>query len=681
MMGAAVAGSPSAVIESIGIYLPSDARTTDQVLKGCRNPPAFPLEELTGITSRRVAAPDEFSIDLAAKAITACLARSAYGPEDVELLISCNISRLDEPEAVTFEPCTASRLKARFGMVNALAFDIANACAGIFTGLYLVDGLFKGHGVKVAIVVSGEYITHLTRSAQREIESIDDPRLACLTLGDAGAALLLESSTEPSRGFREIEMYTLGEYSNYCIAKASDRQNGGAIMLTDSLRLMPTAIHESSVQFSELRRRHGWTADDFQHVIMHQASKKSIFDGIREVNRICREEACPEEKVVFNVAERGNTASTTHAVALYDHMRAGNIEAGSNVLFSVNASGITVGTALYAMDDLPDRVRRADVHASPSRRRREAQDAKSPVARGLAARIAAVGVVPEWETTRRRSAVALAAAAAEECLDRAGCDRSDVDLLIYTGVYRDDFICEPAIAALVAGELGINSVSNRDHFGPRKTTLAFDVFNGAVGTLNACHLAAEMIRAGRSGLALVVAAEVDNNAEIPGKPAIGIEERGSAILLETSSGTTGFGLFVFNSFPSHACARQARAIQGEGGTFIDMRRSPDLDDAYIGCIARTFTETMERGGLQPDDVEIVLPPQISSSFIAQLRQRLALPRASFVDVSCGNADLYSSSLAYAFDALHQPATRDGQLAAFIGVGAGIEVGIGIYCMG
>src|SRR5262249_2752074 len=73
----------------------------------------------------------------------------------------------------------APRLQKEFGFVNALAFDITNACAGTFTGIWLADMMLRLGLVQSALVVSGEYISHLTRTAQQEIEDFMDPRMAC----------------------------------------------------------------------------------------------------------------------------------------------------------------------------------------------------------------------------------------------------------------------------------------------------------------------------------------------------------------------------------------------------------------------------------------------------------------------------------------------------------------------
>ncbi|MBN9635564.1 MAG: 3-oxoacyl-ACP synthase, partial [Actinobacteria bacterium] len=48
----------------------------------------------------------------------------------------------------------------------------------------------------------------------------------------------------------------------------------------------------------------------------------------------------------------------------------------------------------------------------------------------------------------RHSALRLAVAAARTCLNEAGTDPDDVDLLVNAGIYRDRNLAEPALAAL-----------------------------------------------------------------------------------------------------------------------------------------------------------------------------------------------------------------------------------------
>src|SRR5262245_50234367 len=123
---------PPTVIESLGVYLPPHSVPTAEVVRRCRSEVRFPLEQMTGIRTRRVAGGGEYAIDLASRAVADCLAHSRRGAAAIDLLICCNISRCDGPDTrITFEPSTSARLKAWFGLNGALAFDLSNACAGM----------------------------------------------------------------------------------------------------------------------------------------------------------------------------------------------------------------------------------------------------------------------------------------------------------------------------------------------------------------------------------------------------------------------------------------------------------------------------------------------------------------------------------------------------------------------
>src|SRR5712664_2268551 len=154
------------IIESLGIYLPSRSVTTEEVIQACRIKLFFPLEKMTGIESRRVVEESEFSIDLAKKATADCLARSKYRPKDIDLLICCNISRCDGPNfQFSYEPATSIKLRKHFGFFNSVAFDITNACAGMFTAIHIAQAFVQAGRARRVLIVSGEYISHLTQTA------------------------------------------------------------------------------------------------------------------------------------------------------------------------------------------------------------------------------------------------------------------------------------------------------------------------------------------------------------------------------------------------------------------------------------------------------------------------------------------------------------------------------------
>jgi 3-oxoacyl-[acyl-carrier-protein] synthase III len=66
-------------------------------------------------------------------------------------------------------------------------------------------------------VVSGEYISNLSWNAAKQIRSLFSKQLASLTLGDAGAAVIVERAPGGS-GIDVIGFTTLAEHSRLCLA-------------------------------------------------------------------------------------------------------------------------------------------------------------------------------------------------------------------------------------------------------------------------------------------------------------------------------------------------------------------------------------------------------------------------------------------------------------------------------
>jgi 3-oxoacyl-[acyl-carrier-protein] synthase III len=660
------------VIESLGVYLPPRAVTTREVLRGCHGlVRLLPLEAKTGIKSRRVAGDLEFSIDLAKQAVADCLARSRYGPDDIDLLLCANISRWDGPGRVTIEPSTSLLLKHHFGFPHALAFDVLNACAGVFTALYLADALITQGVVERALVVSGEYITHLTRAAQAVIAGFSDSRLACLTLGDAGIAFILERSPREEVGFHAIDLFTMGRYSSCCIAKLTPA--GSWIMDTNYREMSKAAFIPTLRHLQHVVSRTGTHAADRAHVIPHQTSRSTLRRGARALPAFLPD-CSTAPNLIDNLSERGNTATTSHFVAVHDHVLNGAIQSGDRAMFTINGSGLTVGSAVYTFDDLPDRMRSrpAPAAAPPAPRPRSRPGIASP--RGPRVRIESVGVLP-LPTEAPGSSLELSRRAAERSLAASAHQRNAIELLLYAGVYRTDFVYEPAIAAMIAGELGIND----DFDSPDgKRTFAFDVFNSSVGTLNACFLAAQLIQGQKIRTALVVAAEVEN-ANLLGDSRRGVTETASALILDQSPGRTGFGGFCFRSFTDYRDALGC-SVGGEAGVpSLTVVKHPELEAHYVECVLPVIRELLEAEGLDPADIALVIPPPLSCGSIDTLSEELKVDRDRFVHVAGGGEDLFTSCLPYALDAVRcRGLAQPGAIGLIISAGAGIEVGCAVY---
>ena len=106
----------------------------------------------------------------------------------------------------------------------------------------------------------------------------------------------------------------------------------------------------------------------------------------------------------------------------------------------------------------------------------------------------------------RHSALHLAVTAAKDCLQRAGCDPDELDLVVNAGIYRDRNLGEPALAALIQDDIGANP---EDPHAGAHGTFSFDIANGACGVLTALQIVDGFLRTHSIHRALVVASDAD----------------------------------------------------------------------------------------------------------------------------------------------------------------------------
>jgi amino acid adenylation domain-containing protein len=663
---------PGAIVQSIGVYLPEKSVTTEQILRECRIPIEFPLERLTGIHSRRVAGETEFSIDLAEKAAGECLRRAACDPAEIDVLVCCNISRCDGPYRFSLEPATAARIARRFGLVNAVAFDLTNACAGTFTAILLADAMLRQGAIRRAMIVSGEYITHLTRTAQQEIEGFMDARLPCLTLGDSGVALLLGQAPRADVGFQEVELYTLGKYHNLCVAKLSTVPGSGPVMHTDSVTSTVVTIKQAVGHAAEVLRRKRWDPDSVQGLVIHQTSETTLDGAVQEINRALGKPVCHRGNTLYNVAERGNTATNTHFLAVYEAIQAGRFAPGDRLVFAVSGSGQTVGTALYTLDDLPERLRqpvpeREIVTPSPAEPVRHFRCSRRVRVESIA--------TADRPADGPTDTIALIRHVGEECLNGLTWPREEIDLVMHTGVYRSEFLAEPSVASIAAGELAINHDDKQ--LGSQRT-LAFDILNGAGGTLTACFVTTQMMAAQKFTRALLLASEVSPCHEFWPENHLDRAEAASALVLTESDGPEGFAAFGHRSWPEYLDALTSETGVHENRPALFHHRDPALEDREVACVIQTAREFLARESLSLESLSLLVPPQRPGLFGARIAEALGVPAEKLVNLGA-ERDYFTSSLAYSLQKLRQ----DGRLQAgapvlLIEVAAGLQVWCALY---
>jgi 3-oxoacyl-[acyl-carrier-protein] synthase III len=332
--------------EAIGAFLPDASLTTKDLIGRMSYRPPFDLGAITGIQERRVhdKRPESFedSYYIALRAAQDCLARSRYTAGQLDVIISCSITRFKGGYTFYFEPSLASMMARELGAEAAIHFDVSNACAGMMTGVEVLDRMIRAGVVRNGMVVSGECITPIADTAVLEVNEMLDPQFASLTVGDAGAAVIMDRAVDEDDRLHFIKLFSNSAHSKLCIGMPSEKNDTTALYTDnrqmhceDRLSLWPMWLRDY------LRERGtSFASEAWNYVIHHQVGARFV-SNVQKRSAEVLETEMPAQ--LSSLSRYGNTASTAHFVVLYDHLKRKLIEPGSKLLMAPAASGIVTG--------------------------------------------------------------------------------------------------------------------------------------------------------------------------------------------------------------------------------------------------------------------------------------------------------------------------------------------------
>jgi 3-oxoacyl-[acyl-carrier-protein] synthase-3 len=218
----------------------------------------------------------------------------------------------------------------------------------MLTGVFILDNWIRIGAIRRGMVVSGEYISQLGHNAARHVHNILSRELASLTLGDAGAALIVERAPAGQPGIDFIGFTTVADHSRLCLAYPA-QHDPGARMFTKARTIQQVAVKNTAPLLQEALDAAGIEMEDVDCVIPHQTSARAIRKGMSEVTAAIGGQ--PRHDAVVTVDRYGNTASTTHTVALIEELRAGRVRAGDRIALIALASGLEIGVVLLTLDE------------------------------------------------------------------------------------------------------------------------------------------------------------------------------------------------------------------------------------------------------------------------------------------------------------------------------------------
>ena len=309
----------------IGAYLPDRVMTNEEWAEHVDTSDEW-ITTRTGIKTRRIAADDQSTVDLAAAAAERALVDASMAIDEIDEIIVAT----DTPEVVI--PDTASYLQTRLGAREVPAYDLAGSgCAGFVLGLDVAVSRARSGDRKV-LLVGVELLTRLMDWQDRTV---------CVLFGDAAGAAVVGSGataaevlgftagTDGSQaGILTLEMG--GTRTPFSIDGARRREHKKIEM--KGREVFREAVSRMTAASKEVLRQAGVGVEDLSLVIPHQAN-------LRIINAVQKALAVPAERIVVNVQNYGNTGSASVPLALCEARDQGRVGNGDLVLLTAFGAG------------------------------------------------------------------------------------------------------------------------------------------------------------------------------------------------------------------------------------------------------------------------------------------------------------------------------------------------------
>lgn len=328
-------------IAHIEYYLPRKVVTNKDLLK---ENPGWDIEALlpkTGVHQRHIVAENETAFDLALGACRKLFDQGKVSAQEIDAVIFCTQS----PDYIM--PGNAFLLHNQLSLPeHALAFDINLACSGYVYGLAMAKAFFNTYPIKNLLFVTADTYSKYIHPQDKSVR---------LLFGDGAAATILKPSEQG--GITDVRLGTYGKGYEYFMIHAGGcrmpKSSSTAQVMTDKsgnsrtqeqivmegFALVSLARGKVLSHIKEILDANRLKPEDIDLFIFHQASQL-VLDSLQKSLDL------PSQKVYNNLAQIGNTVSSSLPIAIKDALDQGRIKRGNKILLSGFGVGFSWGSAI-----------------------------------------------------------------------------------------------------------------------------------------------------------------------------------------------------------------------------------------------------------------------------------------------------------------------------------------------
>lgn len=317
-------------IISTGSYVPQREVTNEEMAR-THGFDADWVEQRSGIRARRVAAPDEATSDLAAKAAIRCIERAKIDPAEIDLMILATAT----PDANG--PSSASLVQDQLNL-SCAAFDVSAACAGFMYALTTAGQFVATGSSRLALVMGADTMSRAGNPTDQRSYPL---------FGDGAGAVLVKAG-DAGQGFPSYCLGADGSGQPYLTRPmggsrmppdASRMNEGLQYMCMDGKAVFKWAVQLLTYNIPKVLEHAGCTVQDIDLFVLHQANERIISAAAEHL-------LIPPEKTFINLDRYGNTTAGSIPLALDEAVAAGRVKPGNRILLSGFGAGLAWGTAV-----------------------------------------------------------------------------------------------------------------------------------------------------------------------------------------------------------------------------------------------------------------------------------------------------------------------------------------------
>lgn len=328
-----------AYLRSLSYYTPETELTNAQLQEQL---PQFEVEKIAkgvGVNIRHIADENMTAGDMATEAAKKLFVEYSIDPSEIDFIIFATQS----PDH--FLPPTACIIQNKLGIPTTTgAFDYDLGCSGYFYGLAIAKSFVDSGLAKNVLLLTGDTITKFMHPEDNNRVLFGEAASASV-ISNEGLAEIgnFEKGTDGSgadclivknRAARHLELTGHEEKDSEDNTRRDDYfYMNGATVFNFTIERVPLLIKATL-------EKNNISQDDINYYVFHQANKFML----NTIRKVC---LLPKDKFFVDLANFGNTTSTTVPIALKEAMSRDLIKSGDKVMLAGFGVGLSwAGTVL-----------------------------------------------------------------------------------------------------------------------------------------------------------------------------------------------------------------------------------------------------------------------------------------------------------------------------------------------